>query len=113
MIKIVIDHVPRSIVNLAPVAKADSLSCAADAGGAEVMDGAEDMEFEDADEAGMDDFDDDADMNDEDMLDEEEIAEAVEAEGGQMQLQIIDEQAFQEVVNDLAAADPASAAALR
>ena len=88
-------------------------ACVVDTDGAGQPDAAEDTEFEDADGAGMDDFDDDADMNDEEMLDEEEIAEAVEAEEGQMQLQIIDEQAFQEVVNDLAAADPASAAALR
>ena len=85
----------------------------AEEGTTELIEGAEDTEFEDADGTGMDDYDDDGDINDEDMLDEEEIAESVEAEEGQIQLQIIDEQAFQEVVNDLAASDPASAAALR
>ena len=85
----------------------------ADQAALHILNAGEDTEFEDAEGAGMEASEDDDDMAEEDMLDEEEIAEALEAEEGQMQLQVIDEQAFQEVVNDLAASDPASAAALR
>lgn len=86
---------------------------AADPNMAEILNAGEDTEFEDAEGAGLEESEDDDDMGEEDMLDEEEIAEALEAEEGQLQLQVIDEQAFQEVVNDLAVSDPASAAALR
>lgn len=85
----------------------------ADQAAPQILNAGEETEFEDAEGTGMEASEDDDDMGEEDMLDEDEIAEALEAEEGQMQLQVIDEQAFQEVVNDLAASDPASAAALR
>ncbi|KAK9863771.1 hypothetical protein WJX84_004776 [Apatococcus fuscideae] len=84
-----------------------------DATTAQSLNAGEETEFEDAEGVGLEESEDDDGIGEEDMLDEEEIAEVLEAEEDQMQLQVIDEQAFQEVVNDLAVSDPASAAALR